>query len=131
MALNLRTETTAWREIIVTSELKHLPMTVSDNEVPGFLIAVNGVSSIKAEIGDTELRICKLTQGDNEESPCHLMIMQRYTIILLPKDSENELLKQQFYWWRIVKDIVACRDICCLCDEHEGIFTKQIEIKSY
>lgn len=41
----------------LTSELKHLPMTVSDNEASGFLIAVNGVSSLKPEIGDTELLI--------------------------------------------------------------------------
>lgn len=101
----MRTETTARREIIVTSELKHLPMTVSDNEVSEFLIAVNGVSSLKADIGDTELPICKLTQGDNEESHCYHMILQKYTIILSPWDSENERLKQQFYWWRIVKDI--------------------------
>lgn len=95
---------TARREIIVTSELKHLPMSIGDNVVPEFPIAVNGVSSLKPEIGDTELRICKLTQGDNEEYPC-LMILQRYTIILSPWDSENERLTQQFYWWRIVKDI--------------------------
>lgn len=96
---------TARREIIVTSELKHLPMSIGDNVVPEFPIAVNGVSSLKPEIGDTELRICKLTQGDNEEYPCLLMILQRYTIILSPWDSENERLTQQFYWWRIVKDI--------------------------
>lgn len=77
----------------------------SDNEVPGCLIAVNGVSSLNPEIGDMELRICKLTQGDNEECPRHLMILQSYTFILSPWDSENEGLMQHFYWWRIVKDI--------------------------
>lgn len=98
----------------MTSALKYLPMTVSDNEVPVFLIAVNGVSILKPEIEDTELRICKLTQGDNEESPCHVMILQKYTIILPSLDSKNERLKQQFYWWRIVKDIKLYVDTCAV-----------------
>uniref|UniRef100_K1Q1R0 Uncharacterized protein n=1 Tax=Magallana gigas TaxID=29159 RepID=K1Q1R0_MAGGI len=43
-------------------------MTFSDNEVPGCLIAVNGVSSLNPEIGDMELRICKLTQDTLQTS---------------------------------------------------------------
>lgn len=117
MSLNLRPETTARREIIVTSELKHLPMTYSDNEVPGFLIVVNGVSSLKTEIGDTELRICKLIQCDNEESPCHLMILQSKTIIVSPCDSENERFKQQ---WRIEKAIKLYVETCSFLRRTRG-----------
>lgn len=61
-----------------------------------------------------EIRICKLTQGDNEEYPCHLMILQKYTIVLSPWYSENERLKLQFYWWRIVKDIKLYVETCAV-----------------
>lgn len=59
VVLNLRIEIIVWCEIILISELKYLFMIVSDNEVLGFLIVVNGVLSIKLEIGDMEFWICK------------------------------------------------------------------------
>lgn len=55
----------ALREIIVTSAWEHLPMTVSDSEMPGFQIAVSELSSLKPEIGVMEPHICKLTQDEN------------------------------------------------------------------